>query len=160
MKTLSRILAVNCSLFVVGTLASGGDRAEAKDNKANFQEALEQCVDKKAGELSVWDRITAPTYNNTDWLRRCQAEVSNALNLQLDNNYSGNSTADLEFREQLRELDKLMTPTMSQELAKQLELGSTVIKAKSDTSGRSIGVSEAPIINTVNGYSTRRGGEN
>jgi hypothetical protein len=82
------------------------------------------------------------------------------LNLHLDKDYSGNRTADLEFREQLSELDKVMSPTMGQRLGEKLELNSTVIRAGSATTGRSTGASEAPIINTVTGYSTQRGKDN
>jgi hypothetical protein len=161
MKKPSRTVVVTSSLFVfLGPLAHSMHPAQANDRQINFQEALDQCVDRKANELSGWDRITASMYYKTEWQRQCRAEAPAVLNLHLDKDYSENTTADLNFREQLSELDKVMTPTMGQGLAEKLELKSTVIRAGSATTGRSTGVSEAPIINTVTGYSTQRGKDN
>ena len=161
MKKLSRIVVFASSLFVfLGPLAPLTDATEVSDRKISFQKALDHCVDRKASELSGWDKITASMYFKTEWLRQCQIEAPRVLNLDLDKDYSENTTADLKFREQLSELDKVMTPTISQELAEKLELNSTVIGTGSATTRRSNSSSEAPIINTVTGYSTQRGKDN
>lgn len=158
MKHLRNIsLSKRCLLILFGSMPFLSDGTEADDHRARYQETLDNCVYLKESQLAGWDRLTAAMYYKTEWLRKCQLEASGVLQTQLDIDYSEGTTVDLKFRKQLDNLEQIMKPSAGQEMAGQLGFETTLIRANSDSTGRSSGTSDAPAIRTLSGYSTQTG---